>query len=77
MAEQSGAVRRPGAEASARPDALAYWCLQEFTPLDAGDPSGLPPPAEAEERPMASGWWLLPVLVLAVPAWVGLAILVF
>ncbi|WP_413875494.1 hypothetical protein [Albidovulum sp.] len=78
MVDRSGAARRPGKADHARPDALAYWYLQEITPLDAGDPAGAPPepaPPEPvpEERRMASGWWLLPAALLSVPAWVALA----
>lgn len=75
MVDRSGAVRRPGEADHARPDALAYWYLQETTPLDTGDPAGAQPaPAPApEESRMASGWWLVPAALLSVPAWVALA----
>lgn len=77
MVEQTGAARRPAAEDSARPDALAYWYLQEITPLDAGDPTYAPLDAAEAGAPMPSGWWLLPAVVLALPAWVALGMVLF
>lgn len=73
MVDRSGAVRRPGGADRARPDALAYWYLQEITPLDSGDPADAPPEPAPEEPRMASGWWLVPAALLSVPAWVALA----
>ena len=77
MVDRSGAVRRPGEEDHARPDALAYWYLQEITPFDTGDPADAPPEPASEEPRMASGWWLVPAALLSVPAWAALARFLF
>lgn len=78
MADSSGAVRQQGAEQSARRDALAYWYLQETTPLDPGDASYGPcESTESGDERMAAGWWLVPALLLSGPAWYGLYRLVF
>jgi len=78
MTEKSGAALRVEAEKSARPDALAYWYLQEATPLDAVDaPDAAPDFAATEERRMPAGWWLVPALLLSGPAWYGLFRLLF
>lgn len=77
MAERNGTARSQGAEGPARQDALEYWYIQEMTPLDGGDPTYQPPNRAAEDRDMVSGWWILPVLLLAIPAWIGLAKMLF
>ncbi len=77
MVERNGTAQRRGAEDFAQRDALEYWYIQEITPLDSGDPSYEPPPGAAEEREMVGGWWILPVLLLAVPAWFALGSLLF
>jgi len=77
MQETSGAARRLDAADRERPDPLAYWHLQEITPLDAADPTYAPPAeADAGSR-LASGWWLVPAIVLSVPAWLALAAALF
>lgn len=77
MVEQSDAARRPYAEACTRPDALAYWYLQEITPLDAGDPDNVPSDPADDGPRWASGWWLGPAILLALPAWVALGMALF
>ncbi len=81
MTDRAGAARRRddgerdgGERDGERPDALAYWYLQESTPLGAADPPAEPAP---EDPRMASGWWLLPAVLLSVPAWVALGRLLF
>ncbi|OYX45578.1 MAG: hypothetical protein B7Z02_01065 [Rhodobacterales bacterium 32-67-9] len=77
MVERNGAARSRGAEDFARRDALEYWYSQELSPLDDREPGEEPSPYAAEGREMVSGWWILPVLLLAVPAWIGLISLFF
>lgn len=74
MTEGSAAARRT--EGGERPDALAYWYLQEGTPLDGDALARLPEPEPEADR-MASGWWLLPAILLSVPIWVALVRLAF
>ena len=77
MTDRSGAAPRADrGEGRERPDALAYWYLQEATPLDTDRIAGLPEAAPEEPR-MASGWWLLPAVLLSVPVWIALGRLVF
>jgi len=76
MTDRAGAARRR--DGGERPDALAYWDLQETTPLGAADPPAEPAAEPAANEPrMASGWWLLPAVLLSVPAWVALGRLLF
>lgn len=77
MVERQGAAQSRGAEEFAQSDALEYWYAQEITPLDGGDPGYEPPPQATEDREMVGGWWILPVLLLAIPAWIGLGALFF
>ena len=70
MAEHSNAAPDIRAPRALRSDALTYWEYQERAPL--GDP-----PEERPDDTMASGWWILPVLVLSVPAWVALLVMIF
>ncbi|WP_347313504.1 hypothetical protein [Defluviimonas sp. SAOS-178_SWC] len=77
MAERNGTARSRGAEDPGRQDALEYWYMQEMTPLDGADHTSEPPDRATEDRDMVSGWWILPVLLLAIPAWVGLANMLF
>lgn len=46
-------------------DPLGYWLAQE----QAEGIDDLAAPAAAEEGPALSGWWILPVLVMALPVW--------
>jgi hypothetical protein len=48
------------------PDPLGHWLAQEAAGGIDGPAAG---PAVAEERILAGGWWLLPVLVMALPIW--------
>lgn len=77
MNELSGAARRLDAAERARPDALAYWRLQELTPLDEGDPAFGPPDAADAEPRLTPGWWLVPAVLLSVPAWLAVAAALF
>lgn len=77
MVERNGAARSRGAEEFARRDALEYWYSQELSSLDHADPGQESPLQGAEGRDMVSGWWILPVLLLAVPAWIALISLFF
>ncbi|MGC1427397.1 MAG: hypothetical protein WA822_02320 [Albidovulum sp.] len=76
MVERKAVARARDAEGLGRPDPLDYWYQQEITPFDSGDPS-YAPPAPVDDEPMVSGWWILPVLVLSVPAWVMVWMVVF
>ena len=77
MVEQSDAARRPDAEARTRPDALAYWYLQEITPLEGCEPPDAPSEPAADGSRWVSGWWLGPAILLALPAWVALGMVLF
>lgn len=77
MVERNRAAQRRGVEEFARRDALEYWYIQEVTPLDSGDPNYEPRPEASEDREMVGGWWILPVLLLSIPAWIGLGALIF
>ena len=69
MGTLSNAARQLRADEDPRSDALAYWEYQESLPLaPAGEPA-------AEE--MVSGWWILPVLVLSLPAWAAVLMAIF
>ena len=76
MAHRNERARSEKAEDRAAHDALAYWYTQENAPLDLHDLHFPAPEPDVGDR-MASGWWLLPILLLSVPAWIGLAYLVF
>ncbi len=77
MVERNRTAQSRGAGDFAQRDALEYWHVQEITPLDSGDPSYEPPSQATEEREMVGGWWILPVLLLSIPAWIGLGALLF
>lgn len=77
MVEWNRTAQSRGAEEFARRDALEYWYVQEITPLDSGDPSHEPPPRASEDREMVPGWWILPVLLMSILAWIGLGTLLF
>ena len=47
-------------------DPLDYWLEQERRQGLEEHPS---PARAAEPRPMPGGWWLLPVMVMALPVW--------
>lgn len=47
-------------------DPLGYWLAQEAA---GGIDEPAAGPAVADERILAGGWWLLPVLVMALPIW--------
>ncbi|SPH18121.1 hypothetical protein DEA8626_01652 [Defluviimonas aquaemixtae] len=66
------------AEEASRPDALEYWYLQENSPL--ADDQALAAFRETEtpaDRDFVSGWWILPILVVSIPAWFVLLMLIF
>lgn len=69
MVEISNAVRTIPANGELRSEALEHWQSQERAALE-----GVPAEALAGDRDMASGWWILPVLVLSLPAWAALLI---
>lgn len=77
MHETSGAARRQEAAGRARPDALAYWHLQERTPLDGGDPPTVLPEPAGTEWHMVPGWWLVPAILLSIPAWFAILAALF
>lgn len=47
-------------------DPLGYWLEQERAP---GLDESLSAPYAAEPDPLPGGWWLLPVMVMALPVW--------
>jgi hypothetical protein len=56
-----------------RPDPLGYWLMQERAGLE-----DVPTVMESEpDRGAVSGWWILPVLLLSLLAWVWIARLVW
>lgn len=51
-------------------DPLGYWLAQEGDPgLPQDLPAALP---EGRNARLLSGWWLLPVMVMAVPIWAAI-----
>ena len=56
------------------PDALAYWEYQESQSL--GDMPTCPYDEDAG-RGMASGWWILPIVLLSGAAWAAILLVIF
>ena len=59
-----GKVRLIQSRSAARPDPLEHWLEQERSQSADGI---LPQPDLP--APMPSGWWILPMLVMALPIW--------
>lgn len=76
MVEKSGAARRSAVE-HPRPDALAYWYLQESLPLDPDDAAPSAAETPAEEARLPAGWWLVPAVLLSLPAWLVIGAALF
>lgn len=60
-----GKVRLFGAGPAARRDPLEHWLEQE---REARQTDGLLD-AEGRRAALPSGWWILPVILLALPVW--------
>ena len=69
MARHHGEQSDPQAATS---EALRYWYAQEAAPLPH-----LPPAADAEDRTLPGGWWITPVLLASVLAWIMIGWAVF
>ncbi|GAB4384725.1 hypothetical protein [Albidovulum sp.] len=68
-----GMARERQRDTLAGRDALEYWYLQETTPVGTDALADLPAHAgDNEEAGAISGWWIVPALLLAIPAWIGL-----
>lgn len=63
MADTAGAQ----SESATGRDPLDYWLAQERH--RGPDEGPFVPYAGADDRPLHGGWWLLPVLAMAVPVW--------
>lgn len=92
MVERSGMARQRPVVDDLRTDALGHWLEQEATsgltplPDGAAGPVGLaraePGPAPGDNlarhsQRLPSGWWILPVLALSLPAWALIGWLAF
>jgi hypothetical protein len=69
MARHHGEQSDPQGKPS---DALRYWYAQETTPLP-----DMPPQGQSDDRTLPGGWWITPVLLASVLAWVMIGWAVF
>ncbi len=69
MARQGGDQTDPQVRAS---DALRYWYAQETAQLP-----DMPPTEQADYTALPGGWWIAPVLLASVLAWVMIGWVVF
>lgn len=71
-------ARSDDTELIVAPDALAHWQAQEQADRPRDDGKAAPAwDASPGDRPMPSGWWLIPAVVLGITLWIALFRLIF